>query len=172
MPPKWILASTTRGSWKESTRHFDVMTHAELPARLVEDARAEEVQEFNTLPVWDIVKTQECWDITGRPPISTKWVDVNEHYAPTPPLEAKRLLFSEAATCRKTGRGERKLLFVDARKAYLNAKVDRPTYVELPAEVGRPGYCGRLNRCMHGSRRAATRWEETYTQALERLGFT
>ena len=25
---------------------------------------------------------------------------------------------------------------------------------------------------MHGTRRAATRWEETYTQALERLGFT
>ena len=92
-------------------------------------------------------------------------------YAPTPPLEAKRLRFSEAATCRRTGKFEKKLLFVDARKAYFNAKVDRPTYVELPAEVNQPGCCGRLNRCMYGTRRAATRWEDTYTQALERLGF-
>ena len=95
----------------------------------------------------------------------------DEFYAPTPPLEAKRLLFSEAATCRRTGKNEKKLLFVDARKAYFNAKVDRPTYVELPAEVSRPGCCGRLNRCMYGTRRAATRWEDTYTQALERIGF-
>ena len=69
----------------------------------------------------------------------------DEFYAPTPPLEANRLLFSEAATCRRTGRGERTLLFVDARKSYFNAKVGRPTYVELPAEVGRPGDFGRLN---------------------------
>ena len=91
---------------------------------------------------------------------------------PPPPLEANRFLFSEVAACRRTGKIERKLLFVDARKAYFNAKVDRPTYVELPAEVSRPGFCGRLNRCMYGTRWAATRWEETYTQSLERLGFT
>ena len=51
----------------ERTKNFDEMTHVELPAELVEAARAEEVEYFNTLPVWDIVKTQECWDITGRP---------------------------------------------------------------------------------------------------------
>ena len=35
----------------------------------------------------------------------------------------------------------------------------------------RPGYCGRLLRCMYGTKSAATRWEDTYTRALRRLGF-
>ncbi len=79
------------------------------------------------------MKTQECWDTTGSPPISTQWVDVNkgdqqdydircrlvaremggaksdEFDAPTPPLEANRLLFSEAATNRRFGKHEKKL---------------------------------------------------------------
>ena len=54
------------------------MTHAELPAKLVREARAEELEYFNTLPVWEVVKSQESWDVTGHPPISTKWVDVNK----------------------------------------------------------------------------------------------
>ena len=44
-----------------------------------------------------------------------------EFYAPTPPLEANRLLFSEAATNRMLGKHEKKLLFIDVRKAYFNA---------------------------------------------------
>ena len=71
--------------------------------------------------------TQECWDRTGRPPISTKWVDLNKGtkekpdvrcrlvardfkpkgekdredlFAAMPPLEAKRLLFARAAARR------------------------------------------------------------------------
>ena len=73
--PKRILASTTGGQWASATRYFDEVTHVELPAALVKAARAEEVEYFNML--WDIVRTQECWDVTGRPPISTKCVDVN-----------------------------------------------------------------------------------------------
>ena len=59
-------------------KYYDEMTNIELPAKLVEAARAEDTQYFNALPVWDIVKTQECWDVTGKPPISIKWVDVNK----------------------------------------------------------------------------------------------
>ena len=56
----------------------------------------------------------------------------DEFYAPTPPLEANRLLFSEAAKNRRFGRHEKKLLLIDVRKAYFNAEVDRLTFVELP----------------------------------------
>ena len=127
-PAERILASTAVGTWSEKLRYYDEMTNIELPAKLVEAARAEELEYFKSLPVWDITRTQECWDVTGKPPISTKCVDVNkddqesydvrsrlvaremgggkndEFYAPTPPLEANRLLFSEAATCRRTGK--------------------------------------------------------------------
>ena len=85
--------------------------------------------------------------------------------------QARHLLFSEAATNRRVGKQERMLLFVDVRKTYFNAHVVRPTYVELPSEMQRPGHCGRLRRCMYGTKSAATRWEDTYTQALGRLGF-
>ena len=95
----------------------------------------------------------------------------DEFYAPTPALEANQSFFNEAATNRRAGRHENKQLFIDVRKAYFNAHVDRPTYVELPSEMQRPGHCGRLRRCMYGTGSAATKWGYTYTQALGRLGF-
>ena len=82
----------------------------------------------------------------------------SEFYAPTPPLEAKRLFFSEAATHRRFGKQEKKLLFFDVRKAYFNAKVDRPRFVELPPEMQWAGHCGRLLRCMYGTKSAAMRF--------------
>ena len=51
----------------------------------------------------------------------------------------------------------RKLLFIDVRKAYFNAKVDRPTFVELPPDMQWAGHCGRLIRCMYGTKCAAMR---------------
>ena len=76
--PKGIIANANSFQREDVQKYFDEVTHAELPARLVREARAEELDYFNSLPVWEVVKTQECWDVTGRPPISTKWVDVNK----------------------------------------------------------------------------------------------
>ena len=76
--PKGIIASMNSFRREDVQKYFDEVTHVELPAKLVKEARAEELEYFNTLPVWKVVKTQECWDTTGSPPISTKWVDVNK----------------------------------------------------------------------------------------------
>ncbi|CAE8636765.1 unnamed protein product, partial [Polarella glacialis] len=104
-----------------------------------------------------------------------------ELFAATPPLEALRFLISAAATSRpRTGHrkasqarraGQRKLLLIDARRAYFNAVSATLTYVELPEEDAEPGMCGMLNKCMYGTRDAARRREETYTQHLLDLGF-
>jgi hypothetical protein len=98
-------------------------------------------------------------------------------YSPQP-LEALRFFISAAATAKKRGAakrarrsGQRKLLFIDALRAYFNAVSTALTYVDLPAEDGEPGMCGVLNSCMYGTRDAACRWEETYTQRLVDLGF-
>ena len=72
-------------------------------------ARTGDIEHLNTQYVWYVVKTQECRDKTGGPPIATTWVNVNkgdqqeydvigrlvaremggaksdEFYAPTPP---------------------------------------------------------------------------------------
>ena len=43
--------------------------------------------------------------------------------------------------------------------------------VELPAEMGQPGCCGRLRKTLHGTREAARCWEQEYVQMLESIGF-
>ena len=49
--------------------------------------------------------------------------------AATPPLEAKRMLLSRAATT--IGKGPRKLLFTDAKKAHLNPRCMEDIFIEL-----------------------------------------
>ena len=99
---------------------------------------------------------------------------VDDLYAATPPLEALRWLFSLAATGRRS-RGQRghsqKLSFVDVGRAYLNADIGQPTYIELPDEGSEPGMVGSLAKCLYGTRAAASRWEEKYTSVLESHGF-
>ena len=56
-------------------------------------------------------------------------------FAATPPLEAKKMLFSMAVT---EGVGapvkDKKLDFIDVRRAYFHARARREMYVELPEE--------------------------------------
>ena len=94
-----------------------------------------------------------------------------EFFASMPPLEAMRALVSDTATNPGTGKEERKISFMDARKAHLNAFVTRDIYINLPEEDATPGYCGRLVRCLYGTRDAPARWEATYTETLQKLGF-
>lgn len=134
---------------------------------------------------------------TGKGPMSIRWVDRNKGsvsnidircrlvardfkgndkdrddlFAETPPLEAKRMLISRAATRRKDGR-YRKLMFIDAKEAHLNPKCEGDVYVSLPEECGRPeGMCGKLNYWLYGFRPAAAAWEKLYAAKFESVGF-
>ena len=61
----------------------------------------------------------------------------DDFFASTPPLEAKRLLFSEMACRRKTDDGrDLELLFIDIRKAYFNAIPKRKLHIFVPKELG------------------------------------
>ena len=105
------------------------------------------------------------------------------YFAPAPPLEAVRIVISLAMT-RSGGhqpdwdpKSHRRmqLSFVDVKRAYFNAKVDRdsaPCFVELPPEdPDRATHCGELLRHMYGTRSAADAWKEEYSTMLVRLGF-
>ena len=64
-----------------------------------------------------------------------------------------------------------KLLFVDMRRAYFYAPVQRPIFVRPPPEAGCPdGYCARLNVSMYGTRDAASNWEHKYAAHLRASG--
>ena len=124
-------------------------------------------------------------------PIGSRWIDISkgdddnteyrsrlvakeinrspsdEMFEATPPLEAKKMLFSmmvtEFANNRAVKlRGVQKLLSIDVRRAYFYAPARRPVFVHLPEEGAKPGFCMRLNVSMYGTRDAASNWEDKY----------
>lgn len=151
---------------------------------------------------YTFVPEQECHAFTWKQPIATRWLGVNkgdesepeyrprcvakevnrghgdEMLAGTPPLEAKKALFSLAMASisgkkELLGREENALLFIVIRRAYFQAPAQRPVYVHLPAKFKcPPGHCARLNVSMYGTRDAAANWEANYSQHLKDNGFT
>ena len=101
---------------------FDDLTKQKLPTELVKLARCKELDYFEDKGVWKRSSNQEAWRVSGRPPITVRWVDVNKGddenpdirsrlvarqirganedpmFAPTPPLEALRTVLIYAAT--------------------------------------------------------------------------
>lgn len=172
-----------------------------MDAKKVREARAEEIEFMKGIPLYEEVEIEECWAETGRGPISTKWVDVNKGseenqevrcrlvardfkpkgekeredlFAATPPLEAKKLLFSMAAgQFGATSTEPEKLMFIDVKKAHLNGTVGDgvQVYVELPWEAGAAGRCGKLLKWLYGMRPAASAWEKDYSDRLVEAGF-
>ena len=174
---------------------FDDISGEMLDAELVKKARREEIQEFERIGVWQWTTVEECHRVTGKKPVGTRWVDVNKGdranpeirsrlvaqefkvgsfadlFAGMPPLEAKKALFSLAASGLHASGNPLKLAFIDVKKAYLYAKVTRPTYVALPPEVAAPPrVCGRLMVSLYGTRDAAMNWEREYTDTLKAIG--
>ena len=180
----------------------DDVSGKKLESESVLKAREDERKGVVRHNVFTKVPIQECFDNTGCAPVSTKWIDINKGdendpdyrsrwvgrefkgndrdrddlFAATPPLEAKRSLIA-MASCQVgiPKHKQKKLGFIDIRKAYFHAKAKRLVYVKLPEEFCEPGefgqVCGRLNYSLYGTRDAANNWEECYTEALVELGF-
>ena len=146
------------------------------------------MQRFKDHGVYEKVPVSEAWRVTGRPPIGTRWVDINkgcevfleyrsrlvaqeikmdkreELFAATPPLEAKNLLFSMAVT-KGLGLGKgwiKKLDFIDVKRAYFHALARRNVYAKFPKEDHQGGICGKLLKSMYGMRDAAQNWDQEF----------
>jgi hypothetical protein len=156
--------SDAEPSWDECEfETLDSTSGKILDAKLVKEARREEVEFIEAIPVYDVVDVQEAWDETGKGPISGKWVDVEKRdmeklmvrsrwvardfkprgekdredlFADMPPLEAKRLLFRMAKVddYKNGHKRDLKMLLVDVRKAHLNPVCEDKAYVEIPPE--------------------------------------
>ncbi|CAJ1440802.1 unnamed protein product, partial [Effrenium voratum] len=96
----------------------DEVSGKALEASKVQAARAEEIDYAQRYQVWTVVDTDECYKATGKPPISTRWIDLDKGdinrpnyrsrlvvqevrsseieaiFAATPPLESIRMLLS------------------------------------------------------------------------------
>ena len=63
---------------EEEAHAFDDQTGEELDPVLVSQARAEEIAEVNKHKVYEKRPLQECWDVTGKAPVKTRWIDINK----------------------------------------------------------------------------------------------
>ena len=169
----------------------DEYTNEELPLGHVRRAMHEELVYFCDT-VWQLVPVEE---VTGKT-IGSRWVNCNKNdledpdvrcrlvgqevnlhadesfYAATPPLEAKRMLFSEFSSQRTRNGKPLQISFVDVKKAYFYGIPEREIFVRLPAELGvSKKYVGKLVRCMYGTRDAGAIWESCYASCLTKLGF-
>ena len=178
---------------------IDDTTGKELDPKAVEEARREEVEFMKSIELYDEVDVQECLDMTGKHPTSTRWIDVDKGtevrcrlvardfkghgegeradlFAATPPLEALRMILRMAMVKRvrkRWGGQQGKIMVIDVKKAHLNAKLEEGemVYVSLPEEAEANGKCGRLKRWLYGMRPAAGAWEKDYCKNLEGIGF-
>ena len=109
-----------KGNWEA----WDDVKSGRLPYKLVKDARQEEAKYMVDRGMWVLRPVQDSWEKLGKVPVSVKWVDTNKGttsdmmvrsrlvardlkgadkdrddlFAGTPPLEARRLSISRAAT--------------------------------------------------------------------------
>jgi len=181
------------------TKFYDDTTGLELDPDLVREARQEEIDFFHSKGVYKLVRRAVAFARTGKAPITIRWVYVNkgddEHpdirarlvareirkeasdgsmFAATPPLEAIKFLLSLAASSPELmgSKDEIKISFVDARRAYFNAECKENVFVELPHEDHVEGMCGQLVHWMYGTQKAASKWEQWYSNVLIKHGFT
>ncbi len=144
---------------------------------LVEAARKVEMVTFKKNGVyWK--SPMECCKETGKAPVGVKWVDANrgdkdkpeygcrlvakevkkekreDLFAATPPLEAKKMLFSLWASVPGMC-----LDFRDVVCAYFHARARRKNYVGLSKEDFEEGKCGLLKKALYGTRDSAQNWK-------------
>ena len=152
-----MVGSMYRGP--EGTQYYDDIPGEPLEEARINMAREEELEEFRKHGVYTKVPLQECWEATGKPPVGTRWVEVNKGgrenpeyrsrlvaqevktdkredlFAATPPLEAKKMLLAIVVSQWGMKHGRRmKLDFIDVRRAYFHAKARRDVFFKLPGE--------------------------------------
>ena len=189
---------TLEGNFEDEFAWDDV-NNFPLPLNEVRKARKEEMGHMKD-KIFKVVRKEEAWRVTGKAPISTKWVDTDKNhgtcdtpmvrsrwvardfknpndkdredlFSATPPIEMMRLMISRQATRRRDGR-ERKTMYLDIKKAHLTPKCEQNVYVELPEEAeAAPDECGKLIHWLYGCRPAAQAWEEHYSGVLGAYGF-
>lgn len=187
--------------WMEQVgeQYWDDASGKLLDPEGVRQARAAEMGHVKELGVYRKVPIKQCWDRTGKRPIAVRWVDINKGdeinpdyrsrlvakelrtnkredlFAATPPLEAKKVLFSLAVT-QGVGWGNvgdpLKLEFIDISRAFFHARARREIYVDLRPEDSEEGMCALLLKSLYGTRDAPQNWEYEYSEDLVgTLGF-
>ena len=174
---------------------FDEITGVQLETEEVLKARQEELAWVKKQEVYVKRPISECWAVTGKAPITLKWIDRNKGdstkknyrsrlvvrevkkkhgslpghqlFSNMPPLEAVKLLCSMLAT---SGSNEQLALY-DISRAHFYGKAQRTVYVTLPQGDEEEGMCALLQRTMYGTQDASHVWQSDYSELLKKHNF-
>ena len=139
--------------------------------------------------------------LNGWKIVKTRWIDVNKGdeknplyrsrfvakefndceaagmFAATPPLEALKILISDASTIRRGEDYSEKVLMInDVARAFFEAPVRRDICIELPAEDyteedGEQDMVGHLVQSLYGTRDAAANFQHEVKKIMTAIGF-
>ena len=180
---------------------FDDVTGEVLDPKEVMRARLKELDYINNKGVWKKIPRREAWE-KGIKIIKSRWIDVNTGdginpnyrsrfvgkefndgweeglFAATPPLEALRLLVSEAATTDEKGElGNKVIMINDIARAFFEADATRVVCVELLDEAKteedwKEDTVAILKKSLYGTRDAAANFQSEVKKFMTKLGFT
>ena len=168
---------------EEDPIFYDDVTGVQLSTEGVLKAREEELAWVHKAKIYEKRPLDECWSVTGKPPITLKWIDRNkgdrerpnyrshivvreikkQHgalprhmlFSNMPPLEAAKLLCSDLATRKKSRSG----------KALQLALCD------ISPGDEQEGMCALLLKTMYGTQDAAHVWQDDYSSHLKNNNF-
>ena len=191
-PPQEEEEVAWSGAW-------DDVSGEELDPAQVRAARQLEMDYVQKRGVWRKVPrslaVRNGWNI-----IPTRWIDINKGdnqqpnyrsrlvakefntcaqeglFAATPPLEALRLLMSEAATEGAGDKAPKVVMLNDVARAFFEAPMRRMVCVELPAEAlgeneAGADVVGFLELSLYGTRDAAANFQREVKEFMLRQGF-
>ena len=72
------MESVVQGQTEVQTSFWDHVNGGGLPADEVMAARKKELQYFVKMQVYTKVSIDECWKVTGKPPIKPRWIDTRK----------------------------------------------------------------------------------------------
>lgn len=177
----------------------DDVTNAELDPEGIREARKINMQFFEKMNAYGRCP-RSCVEEENGKLVHVKWIDTNKGdasrpnyrsrlvgrdfneykddalYASTPPLEAMRVILSDAATVdddTNINNNRLEVMINDMSRAYFHAPATRTLFMKLLVEGddATDRYVGRLNVCSYGTRDAAKGWQQTLTKHMESIGF-
>ncbi|XP_035838343.1 uncharacterized protein LOC118485924 [Helianthus annuus] len=135
------------------------------------DAMHEELNQFEKLGVWKLVKLP-----AGKRKLGTRWrfrqiegLDYDEVYAPVARLEAIRIFLAYASFMGFT------VYQMDVKTAFLYGDVKEEIFVEQPpgfVHPDHPEYAYKLDKALYGLHQAPRAWYATLTKHLLAHGYT
>ena len=171
---------------EQDEQAWDDISGEQLDGKAVVQARRKELGYIEDKKVWRKIRRSEAvrrgWKV-----VRTRWIDTNKGdwenpdirsrlvakefnngeedglFAATPPLEALRMLVSDAATVSGCKGQDKVIMINDVARAFFEAPVRRVLCVELPQEAVEEGEAeemvGLLQMSLYGTRDAANNFQ-------------